>query len=181
MTITFTFKNGTGDKKLDRQCICSSKGFKYLQYEGVLLQHSIDKMPCTYSLSVKSRENLNISKCLHFDPNSCGKIPWQQLYDNGKFDSTSSAVPDQVYGEMGVGIAAQVTVTPRKIEDIEMSLLWDMPVVMFCGRMRKYSKFYTKYFGTSNNTLKIVDYIFQNYKSWENDIHAHQKKILNDP
>lgn len=137
-------------------------------------------MKCTYALAVKSEQNLDISKCLHFEPNSDGDDVWNSLYKQGRFLKNEKQKSDNVYGEMGVGVAAQIVVPAGDVKDVEMCLVWDMPVVSFPGGRRKYSKYYTKYFGSSDATLKIVDYALNKYKKWEEDIYLYQKKVLLD-
>lgn len=137
-------------------------------------------MKCTYALAVKPEENIETSKCLHFDPNSDGGDLWSDLYKQGRFSSSENEKSDNVYGEMGVGIAAQAVLPAGAVKDVEMCLVWDMPVVGFPGGRKKYSKYYTKYFGSSDATLKIVDFALNQYKNWEKDIYFYQKRILLD-
>lgn len=137
-------------------------------------------MPCVYALSVRSNKIVSISKCLGFDPLSDGAEPWRQLYETGKFEKASSTSTDNIYGEIAVGIAAQVKLAPFKKQEIEMSLVWDMPVIHFRNQQKNYNKFYTKFFGSANATLKIVEYIFKEYKRWEDKIYKYQERVLND-
>lgn len=159
---------------------CSSKSFSYLNTEGVVLHHTVDKMQCAYALAAKPDKDVKISKCLYFDPNSDGSKPWIQLKNNGCFDKTASSGRSQVFGEMGCGIAAKTTVGATEVREMVMSLVWDMPTVNFPGKQKKYNRFYTERFGKENAVLKIVDYVFQNYVVWEQKIYDWQKDVLND-
>ncbi|KAF5292347.1 hypothetical protein FQA39_LY03381 [Lamprigera yunnana] len=179
VTIAFTFKNGTGSKG-DKHSPCSSKSFSYLDSSGVVLYHSVNKMPCAYALSAKVKDDMNITKCLSFDPNSDGKVPWMQLYENGCFNKISKTETDQTFNEIACGIAVQVQITPGEIREPEMSLVWDMPTVNFLRSDKKFNRFYTKHFGYENATLKIVDYAFKNYKDWELAIYKWQQPVLED-
>lgn len=136
-------------------------------------------MPCTYSLAVKKNKELNISKCLYFNPCSSGKDLWNQLYENGQF-TTSCNNTQEIYGEMGCAIAAQVSLPPSAKIDLEYTLVWNMPVVNFLGKQVSYKKFYSKYFGLANNNAEIVEFIFNNYGKWESDIYNWQKPVLKD-
>ncbi|KAJ8911307.1 hypothetical protein NQ315_017001 [Exocentrus adspersus] len=180
VTIAFTFKNGTGTKKSDRASTCSSKSFSYLNAEGVVLYHTIDKMPCSYALAAKASDGVKISKCLYFDPNSDGSKPWIELKNNGGFEKLPSSTHGHIFGEMGCGIAAKVTLAPSEAKETVMDLVWDMPTVNFPGKQRKYNRFYTEWFGMENAVLKIVDYAFNNYNSWEQSIYNWQKDVLSD-
>lgn len=158
--------------------VCNSKSFSYLGAEGVILHQTIKKMKCTYALSINSQENLKITKCLYFDPNSDGRVVWNDLYEQGGFLENGKI--ENVYGEMGVGIAAQVHLQVGGVKNLEMCLAWDMPIISFPGGRKKYYKYYTKFFGSSDATLKIVDYTLNHYKKWEEDIYFYQKKVLLD-
>jgi non-lysosomal glucosylceramidase len=180
VTIAFTFKNGVGDKSKDRASTCSSKAFSLGDSEGVILYHTIDKMPCSYALSAKVHPDFDISKCLYFDPNSDGIEPWIQLKNNGSFDKISDKSYGQIFGEMACGIAAKTTVGPGEGATAELSLVWDMPTVQFPKRMRKYSRYYTKHFGSENASVRIVRHAFDNYKDWEQAIFEWQSKVLDN-
>ncbi|XP_017769202.1 PREDICTED: non-lysosomal glucosylceramidase [Nicrophorus vespilloides] len=179
VTITFTFKNGIGNRKIDNKAACSSKPFSYFDSEGVVLYHQIEKTSCSYALAAKVRDDQNISKCVHFNPNSSGSGPWNQLYKNGKFDKVSDKKFDNYFGEMAVGVAVQTTVKPKNVKEMEFSLVWDMSVVSYFYKKQKYTKYYTKFFGM-DGTLKMVEYAFKNYKNWEQEIYKWQEPILSD-
>ncbi|KAJ8949503.1 hypothetical protein NQ314_008196 [Rhamnusium bicolor] len=180
VTISFTFKNGTGNKKVDKASTCSSKAFSYIHSEGVVLYHTLVKMQCAYALAAKPEDGVNISKCLYFDPNSDGLKPWIQLKNNGSFDKTIKTNHGHIFGEMACGIATKTTLAQSDTKQIVMSLAWDMPTINFPGKETKYNRFYTEKFGKENAVLKIVDFAFNNYDSWEQSIFDWQKNVLND-
>lgn len=145
-------------------------------------------MPCTYTLAVKSQNDLNISKCLYFDPNSDGFIPWQQLQENGKFNPENTSEPSlktdlleaKTYNEMAVGIAAAVIVKPTENKSIEMTLVWDMPAVNFFSRAKRYKRYYSKFFASEDAPFQIASYGLDEFKNWETAIYQWQSKVLND-
>lgn len=138
-------------------------------------------MPCTYALGIHTNERVNVSKCLSFDPSSNGQEPWNQLYTNGRFDKLTKQESEQIFNrDLACGVAASVTVHPCKSAEAEMCLVWDMPVVNFRDGKKSYTRFYTKHFGTEHATLKIVDYAFRNYRSWEKAIHKWQQGVLDN-
>lgn len=167
-------------KSLSFAATCRSEAISSSQSESIFLGQTIKSMPCTYALSVKKTAGLDISKCLYFDPNSNGSIPWNKLHVNGKFEPEPDGESYRIHGEMGVGIAGQLTVQPHEKQKIEMSLVWDMPVVSFPGKRRKYHRFYTKFFGNGKDTMKIVDAAFERYRSWERIVYSYQKRVLDD-
>ncbi|GLV41779.1 uncharacterized protein CBL_12068 [Carabus blaptoides fortunei] len=65
---------------------CSSERFTYESLDGVLLNHIVKNMHCTYTFASKVVQDVDISKCLYLDPNADGEIPWKQLKENGLFD-----------------------------------------------------------------------------------------------
>ncbi|KAJ8948373.1 hypothetical protein NQ317_009465 [Molorchus minor] len=181
VTIAFTFKNGTGNKKGDKTATCSTKEFTYFNSQGVVLYHTIDKMQCTYVLAARADDGVEISKCLYFDPNSDGSKPWMQLKNYGEFKENSTTVSHgHIFGEMGCGIAARATLAPSEKRELAMTLSWDMPVINFPGKERKYNKFYTQSYGTENAGLKIINVAFRRYSEWEQSIYNWQKDVLND-
>lgn len=137
-------------------------------------------MPCTYGLAAKSTETVNVSKCLSFDPNSNGEIPWNQLYNNGKFDNTPEMKANHVNDELACAIACQSEIKSNGKQSLEMCLVWDMPIVTFFNKTRKHKRFYTKYFGVESASGKMAEYALGNYTKWESDIYEWQKPILED-
>lgn len=137
-------------------------------------------MQCSYVLSAKANPDIDISKCLYFDPNSSGIEPWIQLKNNGCFDKITDKNYGQVFGEMACGIAAKGLVHPNNCLSTEMALVWDMPTVQFPNKQKKYSRYYTKYFGNENAGLRITRYAFENYREWEDGIYRWQGAILED-
>ncbi|XP_050305415.1 non-lysosomal glucosylceramidase [Anthonomus grandis grandis] len=182
VTISFTFKNGTGTKKSDKQSACSSKSFQYQNSEGVILYHTIEKTPSSYTLAVKSNDKIEVTRCLSFNPNSDGSQVWNELKTNGHFDKSSEKPTKNphIFGEMGVGVAAKTTISEKASQDIEMVLVWDMPSIVFPVNQEKYFRYYTRKFGRENAALKIVDFAAKNYQEWEKKIFKWQEPILND-
>ncbi|KAL1513864.1 hypothetical protein ABEB36_003207 [Hypothenemus hampei] len=182
VTISFMFKNGTGSKKLDKQATTSSKGFYYQNCEGVILYHSLDKMQCSYTIACKTNENVNISKCLEFNPKSDGSDVWNQLEEEGQFDKTKekSHKTRHNFGEIGIGVAAYSKILGNSSQAIEMALVWDMPSILFTEDDKRHFRYYTEKFGKENAALKIVHFALQNYPSWEEKIYNWQKPVLED-
>lgn len=137
-------------------------------------------MPCTYALAAKSTEGVTVSKCLSFDPNSDGEIPWMQLFKNGKFDVTPEMKANHINDELACGIACQGLVSSKGNKSFEMCFVWDMPVVTFFNRTKKHKRFYTKFFGVESASAKIAEYALGNYVNWEKEIYNWQKPTLED-
>lgn len=83
--------------------------------------------------------------------------------------------------DLAVALCSQVVVKPGEQQDIEFTLVWDMPIIHFTKKVKEYSKFYSKYFGkTGDAGLKITEYALQNYLHWENLIDEWQRPVLED-
>ncbi|XP_045483135.1 non-lysosomal glucosylceramidase [Harmonia axyridis] len=180
VTIAFTFKNGTGNKKEDKLSSSHSKAFSVGGTDGVILYHTVCGMPASYVLATEAGKGREISKCLHFDPNSSGSEPWYQLKNDGKFQKHADSNTKIIHGEMACGLAVKLTVKPTETEVIKYNLVWDIPLINFPMKAKKYYKKYTDFFGREDAALKISQYSFQNYRQWEKDIHAWQSTVLND-
>lgn len=149
---------------------------------GVVLHNSINNIPCAFALGAKVSEDVQVSKCLHFDPSSNGEVPWNQLYENGKFNDLSTEIEyEKECHDLACGIATQIVVKPRQVKESEICLVWDMPSFKFTRSSQVHYRFYTKYFGKNNATFKIVDYALKNYNTWEHQIYNWQLSILDDP
>lgn len=148
--------------------------------EGVVLYNTINSIQCAYGLAAQVQDDVSVSKCLYIDPNSDGSEPWLQLKNDGQFEKLPDKEFGQIFGEMAVGIAAKTTVEASSEKNLEMSLVWHMPIINFPGKAKKYNKFYTKYFGKEGAVLKIVDYALKNYKQWETEIETWQSSVLDN-
>lgn len=74
-----------------------------------------------------------------------------------------------------------MAIKPNATYDLEFVLAWDMPTVEFPMRMKKYSRYYTKYFGADGAAgPKICDHALKSYFNWEKLIDAWQKPVLED-
>ncbi|KAK9884269.1 hypothetical protein WA026_005221 [Henosepilachna vigintioctopunctata] len=180
VTIAFTFKSGTGNKTDDKASISHCKAFTFGNSKGVILYHTISGMPCSYVLSAECEDNQNISKCLYFDPESDGLIPWTQLKENGMFDVDPVGQSEVIHGEMACGIAVKTEIKPDTVGIIKNSLVWDMPTINFPMKKKKYYRKYTEFFGRENAALRMAQYAFQNYSVWDKAIYEWQSKVLDD-
>lgn len=160
--------------------MCNSKSFSYLESSGVVLFNMIDNMPCAYAMAAKVQDNVSISKCLHFDPNSNGETVWNQLENNGQFDKLKKKESNFICDDVACGIASKVLVKSSKTEVLEFCFTWDMPIVSFPKSNKSYKRFYTKYFGDSSAFFKIGYYAFKSYNLWEEQIYQWQKPVLDD-
>ncbi|XP_055852929.1 non-lysosomal glucosylceramidase isoform X1 [Episyrphus balteatus] len=180
VTIAFTFKNGTGNKKQDADGCPESAFFSEGQTKGISIKQKLHDMPLTYSLGCRILPEVNITRCTQFDPTGNGEKLWMELARTGQLG-------DKVLDEnlknkdLGVGICSQVLIRPNSSHDLEFVLAWDMPNIKFPKKINTHSRYYTKYFGDDGEAgPKICDYAIKNYSNWEKLIDAWQKPILDD-
>lgn len=89
VSITFTFKNGTGNKKQDADGNATTYPFSEGAAKGASIKQTIFGMECTYSVACKVSPEINISRCHKFDPASSGEKLWNDLKENGKLTDKS--------------------------------------------------------------------------------------------
>jgi hypothetical protein len=68
ISIAFTFRNGTGDKRWRREGKCSAKMFVTSDaappISGICLSHKIDSMNCSYFLAAKQDVSVGIESII---------------------------------------------------------------------------------------------------------------------
>lgn len=89
VSITFTFKNGTGNKKQDAEGNATTFPFSEGAAKGASVKQTIFGMECTYCVACKVSPEINISRCHKFDPANSGEKLWNDLKENGKLTDKS--------------------------------------------------------------------------------------------
>jgi uncharacterized protein (DUF608 family) len=85
--------------------------------------------------------------------------------------------------KLAVAVCVQVKVKANSKENIEFSLVWNMPNIFFSGDSSKiYQRYYTKYFPCENpnSALDIATYSSANKSNWINSIKKWQDPILSN-
>ncbi|XP_055544706.1 non-lysosomal glucosylceramidase [Wyeomyia smithii] len=180
VTITFTFKNGTGNRKLDAEGNCETESFSHGSAKGVSIKQSIADMKCTYCVSCKTSSEINMTWCEKFDPAGNGEKLWNDLKENGSL--TEKSDDETLKGkDVAVAVSAQILVHSESSSELEFAVVWDMPKIHFTKKMKEHFKYYTKYFGTSGDAGPVIsDYALKNYAKWETLINEWQRPILED-
>ncbi|XP_053672231.1 non-lysosomal glucosylceramidase isoform X1 [Anopheles nili] len=180
VTLTFTFKNGTGTKRQDAEGASETSAFTQGNARGVSIRQTIADMPCTYSVSCRSSSEINLTRCERFDPTGNGEKLWSDLKENGHLTEKSN---DETLKskDVAVAVSGQILVQPGTTSQLEFALVWDMPKVHFQKRGKEYHRYYTKYFGKSGDAGPMIsDYALNNYAKWERLIDEWQRPILED-
>ncbi|KAG4076220.1 hypothetical protein HA402_014769 [Bradysia odoriphaga] len=180
VSISFTFKNGTGNKKQDADGNATTSPFSEGAAKGASIKQTIFGMECTYCIACKVSPEINISRCHKFDPCGSGEKLWNDLRENGKL--TEKSVDENLKSkDVAVAVSAQVHVKSKCQSDLEFVLAWDMPKVKFFKNTKQYWRYYTKFFGrTGEAGPPICEHALQNYGKWEQSIDSWQRPILDD-
>lgn len=83
VSVTFTWKNGTGNKKQDNEGNSQAKSFEQSDLRGCTINQNITGMQCNYSICAKTGNSTTVTTCHSFDPISNGEKIWTTLKDNG--------------------------------------------------------------------------------------------------
>ncbi|KAG5667295.1 hypothetical protein PVAND_015281 [Polypedilum vanderplanki] len=184
VSITFTWKNGTGNKKQDAAGGAKVTTFDNEEIRGATIMQNIVDMPCNYHIGIykSSDENLKVATTGKIDPNGNGSAFWNDLNENGLPTEKSDDKSLKDGKDVAVAVNGQKILAPGVIDELEFSLVWDMPKVRFTKGTKWFTKYYTKYFGDDLNAgEKIMDYAFKNYSKWEQLIvDEWQRPILDD-
>ncbi|XP_030242996.1 non-lysosomal glucosylceramidase isoform X1 [Drosophila navojoa] len=180
VSITFTFKNGTGNKKQDAEGNPESQLIAEGSAKGVAIRQTIGDMPCSYNLACRVLPEISITRCPQFDPAGSGEQLWAQLKEYGQLNEqpTSETLKTK---DIGVAVCAQLALKPQASHELEFVLAWDMPKIQFPRKLQTHTRYYTKYFDDSGECgPRICEYALKQYASWERLIDAWQRPILND-
>ena len=179
VSITFTFKNGTGTKK-DRAGGAWTESHTEESLRGVMIHQEMRGNPVSYCISAKQSDDVHVSWCAAFDPHGSGDQVWQPLYGAGLLDSADTVTQVTRRGEeVAAAVSARTNIPPGESRDLELCLAWDSPKVKFGNGLKQHKRIYTRYFGEGGDAgLKICSYALDNYIEWEKDIDSWQEPTL---
>ena len=180
VSITFSFKNGTGTRK-DKAGGAWTETFceEETNVRGVAIHQEMLGNPISYCLAAKQTEDVHVSWCAAFDPHGSGDQIWQPLYGAGLLDSTETATQVTNKGEeVAAAVSARCIVPSGEARDVELCLAWDSPVVKFGNGLKKYKRYYTRYFDGPEAGRKICSHALTTYSQWESIIDQWQESVL---
>lgn len=182
VSITFVFKNGTGNKKQDGAGGAKTATFDSDDIRGATITQTIAEMPCSFSIGVVKSNDTKVGTVAKIDPNGNGSAVWKDLIENGVPTEKSEDKNLKDGKDVCVAASGQKLVKPGDVKELEFCLVWDMPKVKFPKAAKWYTRYYTKYFGADGNaSKKIMEYAFKNYGKWEQMIvDEWQRDILED-
>ncbi|XP_068244667.1 non-lysosomal glucosylceramidase [Palaemon carinicauda] len=185
VSITFTFKNGTGGS-CDRNGECWSETFEKHsednKVKGVVLHQTLRSLNLRYCLAIREQPSVSASCCPGFDPLSPGDLIWNDLKRDGELEPTEAVLTKTKKGEeMAIAVCGKCSVSSKSSGSLEMALTWDMPQIVFKSRGMTHTRRYTRWFGDEQVAAQeMAAYGLQHYKQWEEDIEAWQTPILQD-
>ncbi|EGT57552.1 hypothetical protein CAEBREN_15139 [Caenorhabditis brenneri] len=188
VSIAFTFRNGTGNRRWDRESECSAGRFDSIHSDresvsGVSLYHTISSMPCTYGLASTHKKDSHLSICERFDPSRSGAAFWNHLKQTGDVPEFEEECPQNAR-EMAVSVCNRFHLPPQSSKTHDYALSWDMPKVHFGSVARSYHRRYTRFFegseaGSVADSLCVRALLARN--QWEEEIEKWQSPILTHP
>ncbi|CAG7829246.1 unnamed protein product [Allacma fusca] len=193
VSITFTFKNGTGSKH-DGNGKCSSETFFSAEKEnskiqGVALEHNIQGIDVTYGISSLQKANQVVTNMTQFDVKT-GADLWTKLGGTGRLDVESSRY-ELKRGEVGSAVCCSSFVGAHENDEMVFSLVWHQPLIHFKGKQRQHTRRYVRFIDSkqdSNEDIKettaavrsLSTYCLNNYIAWDVAICKWQDTILKD-
>uniref|UniRef100_A0A1I7XGW2 NLGase n=1 Tax=Heterorhabditis bacteriophora TaxID=37862 RepID=A0A1I7XGW2_HETBA len=188
VSVAFTFRNGTGNKRWDRESLCSAIKFHdVVEYSlllflvnGVTLSHSISQLPCTYGLAALSKTFCKISVCEGFDPTGSGAGIWTSLLKTGDLPAKDDEFSPGSR-ELAVGVCCRMKLFAGETRSAEFVLVWDMPLVTFGGSGRWYRRRYTRFFPETGAAYQLCLHSLRQRAHWEELLNLWQRPILQHP
>ncbi|KAL3515756.1 hypothetical protein ACH5RR_022658 [Cinchona calisaya] len=190
VTLLFTWANSVGGASGLSGGHCNSVFRMEEGVCGVILQHKTANghPPVTFAVAAEETNTVHVSECPFFviSGNSQGmtaKEMWHEIKEHGAFDHLNAGektVTSEPGSLVGAAVAASLTIRPYTTQTVTFSLAWACPEVNFLSG-RTYHRRYTKFYGTSGNAAsEIARDAILNHESWESQIEAWQRPILED-
>ncbi|EYC20283.1 hypothetical protein Y032_0022g551 [Ancylostoma ceylanicum] len=179
VSIAFTFRNGTGNRRWENESECTFARFTDGDVTGVTLAHTISQLPCTYGIATTSNatSTSHVSVCQGFEPSKSGTVLWRCLRDTGDLPVGDSEC-NPGCTELGVGVCQRFIVPANMSRTAEFALAWDMPDVMFGASGRWYRRRYTRFVkGASCLCARAL----RRREQWEKALDKWQTPILQHP
>ncbi|CAB3398100.1 unnamed protein product [Caenorhabditis bovis] len=178
VSITFTFRNGTGNKKWNAESVCKPNKVNTFNSTGMTLSHTVCQMPVTYGVMAKNEDENEISTGT-FDPNGTGLEVLDSLRSCGSLKELEENLPNMK--ELAVAVCSKFSVSSNSRTQTRFSLAWYTPEVHFGTKQRKYLRRYTRFFNGKDDsqvTARIADHAIVKFEEWRNIIEQWQLPVL---
>jgi len=182
VSITFTFKNGTGGKR-DKNGGVRTQPFQNSNSSGVSIHDQIRGLPLVYSVGASKDDGRFVSWCSAFDPKGSGDQIWNPLHQSGLLDSQATHTqPTSPGQEVAVAVSSRLKVERKSCGSLELALAWDNPKIKFREEGKIHLRKYTRMFEADGDSgPQLVEYALGNWRAWESSIEKWQEPILSDP
>ncbi|CAL4124443.1 unnamed protein product, partial [Meganyctiphanes norvegica] len=194
VSITFTFKNGTGGSG-DKSGECWSElwesslqsaenGVNHTtEAKGVVLHQTLRGINLRYCIAIKKKNSVGVSCCPGFDPLGTGETIWNDLKVDGQLEDREAKLAKTRRGEeVAIGVCGKCSIGAKGVGTVEIALAWDMPKIVFKSRGQTHTRRYTRWFGMEETAAReLALYALHNFRYWEKEIETWQNPILNDP
>jgi non-lysosomal glucosylceramidase len=199
--VMFTFQNGTGGDDdrigghLNRLFRAPAEGGEVI---GVALHHthrqprwpeegqepdedSFYEDPLTFAIAAQAAPGVEVTYRTRFVSSSSGMDVWGDFREDGALENVEDERPSGPGLAVGAALCATVEVPPGETREFAFALAWDMPLARF-GSGAGYYRRCTRFFGRDGDQAPaIACRALADYPSWEQQIEAWQKPILDDP
>ncbi|KRY88424.1 AP-1 complex subunit gamma-1 [Trichinella pseudospiralis] len=184
VSITFTFRNGTGRPRVDDQHRMTANSFlermsTSVHCVGVSLHQTIDGMNCDYCIAALNTKSISVTHST-FNPEGCGSEIWKSLYETGHLSNESTdefvVVEDK---PLAIAVSCCTDIRSTCQESIVFSLVWHMPEIYFGNKRRTYLRRYSDWFDKSSDAAKRLSiYAMDNREIFLSKIDEWQEPIL---
>ncbi|KRY32504.1 AP-1 complex subunit gamma-1, partial [Trichinella spiralis] len=184
VSITFTFRNGTGRPRVDDQHQMRANSFlermsSSVHCVGVSLHQTIDGMNCDYCVAALNTKSISVTHST-FNPEGCGSEIWKSLYETGRLSNESTdefvVVEDR---PLAIAVSCCTNIRSPCQEGIVFSLVWHMPEIYFGNKRRTYLRRYSDWFDESSDAAKRLSiYAMENREIFLSKIDEWQEPIL---
>ncbi|CAD6184621.1 unnamed protein product [Caenorhabditis auriculariae] len=193
VSVAFTFRNGTGNRRWERESECGAAKFvaagsqSFAPVCGAILSHSIANMPCAFGLATSTQveDRVTTSVCQRFDPSQSGVGVWATLSQTGDLPLVDEDCAKNSR-EMAIGVCNRFHLTRTSKRTVDYSLSWDMPRVSFGSLARTYLRRYATFFGGARGAVGgMADALcvraLRRRRMWETAIDEWQSPVLDHP
>ena len=137
--------------------------------------------PLTFAIAAETQPDVQTSYRTCFITTDDGAEVWADFAQDGKLENLDEAGFSTEGEAIGAALALTVELPPGGSREVIFSLAWDMPLVR-SGMGTKYYRRYTQFYGQDGKAAPAIarDALI-NYSSWETEIEAWQRPILDDP
>lgn len=179
--IGYSYASASGDKNMVTDLVWQknkikreNKRIEEYEVKGLILSGEVpegkkDWLSGQLCIATKEIEGTKVYFCTTYDGEGPGTEIWEEFSTNGTLKD--SVRPELPYPN--TALAVKTTLNPGQTEEIPLVIVWDIPF----ANNKKFSRYYTKYFGTGgNNAFNIAKEVLNNFYKYSNKIDTWHKE-----